>query len=65
MESVDTRLDDFAASLDFLKSKLLKRWVDSERRERIWLPLNKAKAAMIFDESRDLLDKADWMRPAE
>ena len=65
MESVDTRLDDFAASLDFLKSKLLKRWIDSERREHIWLPLSKAKAFMIFDESRDLLNMADRMRPAE
>jgi len=65
MESVDNRLDDLAASLDFFKSKLLKRWVDSERRERIWLPLSKAKAFMIFDESRDLLDMADRMRPAE
>ena len=65
MESVDTRLDEFAASLDFLKSKLLKRWIDSERRERIWLPLDQAKEAMIFDESRDLLDMADRLRRAE
>ncbi|HJX92491.1 MAG TPA: hypothetical protein VJ372_18465 [Pyrinomonadaceae bacterium] len=62
---VDPRLDNFAASLEFFKSRLLKRWIDSERRERIWLPLTRAKASMIFDESRDLLDMADRMRPAK
>ena len=62
MESVDTRLDDFATSLEFFKSRLLKRWIDSERRERSWLPLDQAKEAMIFDESRDLLDMADRLR---
>jgi ADP-ribose pyrophosphatase YjhB (NUDIX family) len=65
MEAVDTRLDNFAASVQFFKSRLLKRWIDSERRERIWLPLDQAKASMIFDESRDLLDIADRMRLAE
>lgn len=62
MEAVEGRLDRFFSDLEFWKSRLFGRWIDYERRERIWLELGSAINSAKYNETKALLQLAEKER---
>ena len=62
MEAVEGRLDRFVSNLEYRRSRLFRRWIEYERRERIWRELKQAINEAKYDETQSLLELADKNR---